>query len=107
MSEAKSMTARLAAASEEKLQEMADELLSNPRFAEAIGRTLRGAQQTKGKLDRNIRLLLNTVNVPAKADYDDLVRKVTKLGDSMTKLETRIDGLVARLEKVTATLAKR
>ncbi|MDP8225940.1 MAG: hypothetical protein P9L99_21445 [Candidatus Lernaella stagnicola] len=100
MSESKNLVGRLVDASEEKLQDIADELLSNPRFAEALGRAIRRADETKGAVDRNLRLVLNMVNVPTKADYDDLVRKVVKLGDTISKMETRLDAMASRLEKL-------
>jgi len=106
MSGEKGLVNRLADAGEQKLQDMVDELVSNPRFAEALGRALAGATQTKRTVDRNVRLALNLVNVPTKADYDDLVRKVVKLGDTVTKLEQRLDAVVGRLEKTTARLTR-
>lgn len=106
MSGKKGLVDRLKDAGEEKMQDMAEELISNPRFAEALGRALAGAAETKKSLNRNVRLALNLVNVPTKADYDDLVRKVVKLGDTVTKLEQRLDTVIGRLEKTTERLTR-
>jgi hypothetical protein len=107
MGENKKVIERLRDAGQEKLRDMADELLSNPRFAEAFGAAIGRAVKTREKVDRNLRVVLNLANVPTKADYDDLVRKVVKLGDALGKLETRLDAIGARLERLGDKLAAR
>ncbi len=107
MSEKKPIIQRMRETSEEKLRDMADELLSNPRFAEAFGAAIGRAAKTRAKVDRNIRLILNLASVPTKSDYEDLVRKVVKLGDAVGKLETRLDVIGARLERLGDNLAAR
>ena len=100
MSERKKFLERWRDAGEEKLQDFVDELLSNPRFAETFGRTIAQAGSAKKKFDRNLRVALNLANVPTKADYEDLVRKVVKLGDAVAKLELRLDAIAGRLERL-------
>lgn len=93
-------------ANDSKLNDMLDEFLTNPRFAETLGNAIRRATQVKRKADNGLRLALNMANVPTKADYDDLVRKVAKIGDSVAKLETRLESIHATLERLAAKAKK-
>ena len=106
MSKGKGFLQDLRDAGQEKLDDAVHELLSNPRFAETLGRAIRSAGQARGKVDRRFRLALNLANVPTKAYYDDLVRKVVKLGDLLGKLETRVDAIGARLERLAERAAR-
>ena len=102
MSEKKNPVTRLLEASEEKLQDAAEELLSNPRFAEALRAVIDRAAQAKKKADSRLRFSLNLLNIPTKLDYDDLVRRVVQLGDDISRLEARLDAIIGRLENITA-----
>jgi hypothetical protein len=105
MSDSRNLVERWRDAGEEKLQDIVNELLTNPRFAETFGQAIQRAGKAKAKVDRNLRVALNLANVPTKADYDDLVRKVVRLGDAVGRLETRLDGIAARLDRLGETLA--
>ncbi len=107
MSEPKSPVKRLLADGEEKFQDMVNELVSNPRFAEALGKALKSGARTKGKIDRNLQTALHLAHVPTKADYEDLVHKVTGLGHEVAKLEKRLDKILVRLEALADAANKR
>jgi len=105
MSDAKNPVKRLLESSEEKLQDAAEELLSNPRFAEALKSVIEQGRQAKNKADRRLRFGLNLLNIPTKMDYDDLVRRVVQLGDDISRLEARLDAIIGRLENLTVKAA--
>jgi hypothetical protein len=105
MTESKKLLERWRDAGDEKIQDFVNELLSNPRFAQVFGQAIAEADAAKKTVDRNLRLALNLANVPTKADYEDLVRKVVKLGDSVAKLELRLDTIGGRLERLADKLA--
>jgi hypothetical protein len=67
---------------------MVNELVSNPRFAEALGKALQKGARTKSKIDRNCRPRCHLAHVPTKTDYEDLVQKVTGLGHEVAKLKS-------------------
>jgi len=97
MGTTKNPVRELLAAGEEKFDDMINELVTNPRFAEALGRTIQRGVGAKKTLDRRMRVALNLVNLPSRADYDDLTRRVVDLGRTIARLETRIDAITARM----------
>lgn len=80
---------------EENLARMTEECLSNPVFSEAMRKTLRNAAETKGKVDKNIAVLLGLLNLPSKADYDRLLAKVETVQGSLVNLNIKLDRLLA------------
>ena len=90
---------------EEKMGDITNELMSNPKFANALGATIQKAMETKGKFDKNVQILLGALNMPTKEDYDRLADRVSALNKSLNELELRIDDLIHRLEKVSVAKA--
>lgn len=80
---------------EENLARMTEECLSNPVFSETMRKTLRNAAETKGKVDKNIAVLLGLLNLPSKADYDRLLAKVETVQGSLVNLNIKLDRLLA------------
>lgn len=107
MSKPKNPVKRLLADGEEKFQDMVNELISNPRFAEALGKALDSGARTKSKVDRNLQAALHLAHVPTKSDYEELVKKVTGLGHDVSKLEKRLDKILMRLEALAESGAKK
>src|SRR5690349_11794926 len=61
---------------EARLLQFAEELLANPKMAEAFSAALGRAAKTKGQVDRNMQMLLGLLNMPSKADYNRLLSKI-------------------------------
>lgn len=80
---------------EERLARLAEELLSNPRFAEAIGNALQTAFATKGRVDRNMQTLLALLNLPSRADVNRLLTKLEAIQGSLVNLNLKVDRLLA------------
>lgn len=100
MSESKNPVKRLLAATEDKFQDAVDELMTNPRFAEAIGHRLERTLAARDKVSRNLTTTLGLLNLTTKADYDDIVRRVVQLGETIAGLETRLAEISVRLERL-------
>jgi hypothetical protein len=92
----RSLFQRLFEMGEERLNRLAEELLSNPRFAEAIGKTLQKAMETKGRVDRNMQTVLGLLNLPSKADYKKLATKIEALQGSLVNLNIKLDRMLAQ-----------
>jgi hypothetical protein len=86
---------RLYDVGEEKLGQFAEELLSNPRVAEAFARALRKAVETKGRMDRNMQALLGLLNMPSRADLSRVVTKLEAIQGSLVNLNLKMDRLLA------------
>lgn len=86
---------RILGVGEERVGAFVGEILSSPQVAEAIGKALSGAARTKGTVDRNMQLVLSTLNVPSKQDLATLTAKVEALQGSLVNLNIKLDRLIA------------
>jgi hypothetical protein len=81
--------------SKERLQRLAEELLSNPRFAQMFMSAVQTGLETKGHIDRNIQTVLWLLNLPSRADLNKLATKLDVLNGSLTNLHLKVDRLLA------------
>jgi hypothetical protein len=81
--------------SKERLQRLAEELLSNPRFAQMFMSAVQTGLETKGHIDRNIQTVLWLLNLPSRADLNKLATKIDVLNGSLTNLHLKVDRLLA------------
>jgi hypothetical protein len=86
---------RLYGFGEERLARFAEELLSNPRVAEAFSVALRRAFETKGRVDRNMQTILALLNMPSRADLTRLTTKLEAIQGSLVNLNLKVDRLMA------------
>jgi hypothetical protein len=84
---------------EARLLQFAEELLANPKMAEAFSAALQRAAQTKGQVDRNMQMLLGLLNMPSKADYNRLLSKIEALQGSLVNLNIKVDRLLAERDR--------
>jgi hypothetical protein len=86
---------RLREMGEGQMNRVLEEVMSSPRFAEIIGRTLQQAMATKGKVDRNMQTILGLLNLPSRADYKKLSTKIEALQGSLVNLNIKLDRILA------------
>jgi hypothetical protein len=86
---------RLYEMGEAKLGQLAEELLSNPRVADAFATTLRKAFETKGKVDKNLQTVLGLLNLPSRADVSRILTKLEAIQGSLVNLNLKVDRLLA------------
>jgi len=84
---------------EARLFQFAEELLANPKMAEAFSGALQRAAKTKGQVDRNMQMLLGLLNMPSKADYNRLLSKIEALQGSLVNVNIKLDRLLAARER--------
>ena len=101
MAEEKTLFEKLYEVGEENLSRFAEEVISNPAFSDTMDQTLRNAAETKGRVDQNIASLLGLLNLPSKADYDELLAKVETVQGTLVNINMKLDRLVAGQEKKT------
>ena len=80
---------------EEALARLAQELLSNPRVAEAFTTALKRGFAAKGRIDRNMQTVLGLLNVPSRADFNRLLTKLEAIQGSLVNLNLKVDRLLA------------
>ncbi len=93
--EEQSILQKLFSLGEDRMNKLLEELLSNPRFAEALGKTVQAALETKGRVDRNMQTVLSLLNLPSKSDYKKLATKIEALQGSMVNLSIKLDRILA------------
>jgi polyhydroxyalkanoate synthesis regulator phasin len=93
---------RLRKMGEQQANRLVEEMLSNPRVAEALGKTIQTAMETKGRVDRNMQTVLSLLNLPSKADYRKLATKVEALQGSLVNLSIKLDRILAEQQKTAA-----
>src|SRR5262249_12019304 len=87
--------------------QIADELLANQRVTEALAAALSRAAATKGKVDRNMQMLLAALNLPTRQDFNRLANKVETLQGSLVNLNIKLDRVLAGLEAKKRAAASR
>jgi polyhydroxyalkanoate synthesis regulator phasin len=92
---------------EEQLNRVLDDVISSPRFADILGKTLHQAMSTKGTVDRNMQTILSLLNLPSKADYKKLATKVEALQGSLVNLNIKLDRILAQQRPKTAKRSAR
>jgi hypothetical protein len=75
---------------------LAEELLSNRHFTEALTRAVQKGLETKGRIDRNIEMVLRLLNLPSRADLTRLATKLEVLQGSLVNLNLKVDRLMDR-----------
>jgi polyhydroxyalkanoate synthesis regulator phasin len=101
----RSILQRLFDMGEERFNKLVEELISNPRFAESLGKAVQTAVDTKGKVDRNMQTLLGLLNLPSKSDYRKLSMKIEALQGSLVNLNIKLDRLLAQKPAAAARAA--
>ena len=86
---------RLLGLGEERLGRLAEELLSNPRVADAFSHALQKAFEAKGRVDRNMQTVLGLLNLPSRADVTRLLTKLEAIQGSLVNLNLKMDRLLA------------
>ena len=87
---------------EEALGDLAQALLENPLFSQALGRAL-GAGEKAVQAQKTA---LGALDVASAGDVERLVRRIRSLSDRVEELEDLVDGLereVYRLKSISST----
>jgi hypothetical protein len=80
---------------EQTAEQLLEEVFGNRKMTDGVAKTIRGAAQTKGRLDRNMQTLLALLNVPSRADYNKLLTRIEALQGSLINLNMKLDRLLA------------
>ncbi len=82
-------------AGEERLGAFAEQILMNPRLMAALAAALQRAAETKGRMDRNMQMILGALNLPSKSDLTRLQAKLDAVQGSLVNLSMKVDRLLA------------
>ncbi len=84
---------------EERLGQLAEELSKNKALTDGLGKALKQAVHTKGRIDKNMQTVLGLLNVPSRADYQKLLTKIETLQGSLVNVNMKLDRMAAALAK--------
>ncbi len=93
--------------SEEAMNKVLSDLLSNKVVADQLGRTVSRAADAKRSVDRNMQFVLSLLNLPSRSDYNKLLTKVETLQGAMTNLSMKLDRVLAAAESKHTTPVRR
>lgn len=91
------MVKRFVEVGEAQVSRMANQLLSNERFIQAIQQIVSGMLGARGTLDKSLRSALATMNLPSTRDFEEIRRRLDDLDRTMTELDSKLDRLETRL----------
>ncbi len=69
-------------------------MLANPRVAEAFSWGWQRVFETKGRVDRNMQMLLGLFNLPSRTDVNRLLTKIEAIQGSLVNLNLKVDRLL-------------
>jgi len=79
--------------------QMLEELFDRPGVTDGLTKMVKRAAQTKGRVDKNVEIMLHLLNLPSRADYHKLLVKIEHLQGSLVNLNMKLDRLLAAQEK--------
>jgi hypothetical protein len=82
---------------EERLSQLRGDVSRNKTLLDAVHKAVRGAAETKGRIDRNMQTVLALLNLPSRGDYEKLLRKIETLQGSLLNLNVKLDRVLAAL----------
>ncbi len=78
---------------EEQVGRLAQQLLGNEKFVNAMQGIVGNSLKAKGLLDKNIRLALSAMNLPSVADVEAVRQKLAELEETLQRLEESVGKL--------------
>jgi len=72
---------------EEQVGKLAQQLLSNEKFVNAMQTIVGNTLKAKGLMDKNVRMALSAMNLPSVADVENLKKKLDELEETIQRLE--------------------
>jgi polyhydroxyalkanoate synthesis regulator phasin len=84
---------------EVQIGKLAQQLVSNERFTNAMQSLFASSLKAKGLLDKNVQLALSAMNLPSLADLENLRRKLDELEETIHRLEQSVANLAEGAQK--------
>lgn len=91
------MVKRFMEAGEAQVSRVANQLLANEKFLQAVQNIVAKTLSARGSLDKSLRSALATMNLPSTADVEGIKARLDDLDRTMTELAARMSRLEERL----------
>ncbi len=83
--------------SEERMGEVASQLLANDTFVGAVQRAISSTLAAKKNVDQGVTTMLGLVNVPTLHDVDKVRERLSDVEQTLAEIAARLEGLPAKL----------
>lgn len=83
----------------ERGEETVQDLLRAKNMTDGLSKVAQRAAKTRGRLDKNVEVLVHLLNLPSRADYQKLLLKIDHLQGSVVNLNMKLDRLLAAQER--------
>ncbi|HYL59483.1 MAG TPA: phasin family protein [Candidatus Acidoferrales bacterium] len=80
--------------SEEGIASFVNEMMSNERMRNSLGRAGERFMSNKQSFDRNVEQVLDFVNIPSKRDVRDLKTRLDHLSSQLLNLSLKLDRIL-------------
>jgi len=84
---------------EETVGQVLGDLFARRGVTDGLTKVVQRAAKTKGRVDKNLEVMLHLLNVPSRADYHKLLVKMEHLQGSLVNLSIKLDRLLAAQER--------
>src|ERR1043166_5232164 len=84
---------------EQTVGQVLQEILGRPGVTDGLAKMMQSAAKTKGRVDKNVEMMLHLLNLPSRADYHKLLVKIEHLQGSLVNLNMKLDRLLAAQER--------
>lgn len=80
---------------EETVEHAVRDLIGRRGLTDGLSKVIDGAAKTRGRLNKNVEIMLHLLNLPSRTDYHRLLLKVEHLQGSLINLSMKLDRLLA------------
>ena len=85
---------------------LVNKTMSNPRFTTTIVKTMEASISFKAAVDKNLQFAYKSMNITSRADFDNLARNVSELLTKQGGLDSEIEKLSKRIDKISKQAEK-
>lgn len=90
---------------EKQLTQFAADLLSNPRFADAVVRAFEMSTEARNRFDENVQPALQALGLPQREDFEALADRVKTLSKSLSEIDNRLSRLTRQVDQSASAAA--
>src|SRR5215469_16113037 len=103
-SDVENILGKLRKMSEEGVASVVNEMMTNQRLRQGLGRAGEQFMHNKASFDRNVETVLDFVNIPSKKDVRDLKARLDHLSSQLLNLSIKLDRVLAKEKPAPAKL---
>ena len=85
---------------------LVNKTMSNPRVTTSIVKAMEASISFKAAVDKNLQFAYKSMNITSRADFDNLARNVSELLTKQGGLDSEIEKLSKRIDKISKQAEK-